>query len=79
MFQDAAEVKPETLIVSSNDDFSQCELYTAAELSAYYADPNAAGAVSEVPPYSLVDGAGLYPYEAVREAYLLPKVQHLYA
>jgi cytidine deaminase len=79
MFNDLPEVKPETLILSSNSDLTVCELYTVDELKFYYEKPDATGQISDIPCYSLADDMNDEEYEqTIYYPYLLPKVMSLY-
>jgi cytidine deaminase len=79
MFSELPEVKPETLIVSSNVDLTVCELYTVEELRRYYQNPEAHGPVSDMPCYSLADDMDDTEYEeTVFVPHLLPKIIDLY-
>jgi cytidine deaminase len=79
MFNELPEVKPETLILSSNSDLTACELYTVDELRIYYENPDATGPISDTPCYSLADDMNDEEYEqTIYFPYLLPKVMSLY-
>lgn len=79
MFSELPEVKPDTLIVSSNADLSVCELYTVEELKRYYQNPEAFGPISDMPCYSLADDMDDTAYEeTVFIPHLLPKIIDLY-
>ncbi|MGD0284160.1 MAG: hypothetical protein ABSB12_00995 [Candidatus Saccharimonadales bacterium] len=79
MFSELPEIKPETLIVSSNADLSVCELYTVEELRRYYQNPDAYGPITDMPCYSLADDMDDIEYEeSVFIPYLLPKIIDLY-
>ena len=79
MFVTIPEVSERMLILSSNEDFSVCELYTAKELHDYYEKDDLTIPLSEVPPYDLSDSMDdAYYGEQIEIPYLLPKVWKLF-